>query len=155
MDVLTLVQPLFFRLEATADVLCATLLGNISVVDQWAADRPLASLARYRPAPAPSPSPPPMLRARPQPAVAVGAIPVRFSYDLTQVSTSPCSAQWHTCNATSSSPNCLQLYQAALSDVVLCSNDPQYLTVSSSGTSLDFSYAVSACLHRPVCVGGG
>jgi hypothetical protein len=26
--------------------------------------------------------------------------------------------------------------------VVLCSNDPQYLTVSSSGSSLDFGYMV-------------
>ncbi len=67
-------------------------------------------------------------------------LPARFSYDTTG-SCSP-SQHWITCNATVSSPPCLQLYQTALDNVVLCSNDPQYLTVSSSGTSLDFAYMV-------------
>ena len=130
-------------MESTADVLCAVLLGNVSVVE---VDSGLAAgtVASIPPTP-----------AHPHALAADGSVAVRFAFQSTEVSSSACSAQWHTCNATSSSPNCLQLYQAALSDVVLCSNDPQYLTVSSSGTSLDFSYAVSACLHRPVCVGGG
>jgi len=67
-------------------------------------------------------------------------LPVRFSFGTTE----SCShaMQWFTCNATVSSPPCLQLYQTALDNVVLCSNDPQYLTVSSSSTSLDFAYTV-------------
>ncbi len=64
----------------------------------------------------------------------------RFSFGTTESCGYP--MQWFTCNATVSSPPCLQLYQTALDNVVLCSNDPQYLTVSSSGTSLDFAYMV-------------
>ena len=121
------------RLEATADVLCAVLLGNVSVVGTEAGfdGSQLATTTVGQ-----------QSRGADLTTAGIinGSVTVRFGYETT--SGSSCNAWWSPCNATSSSPSCLQLYQAALDNVVLCSNDPQYLTVSSSGSSLDFGYMV-------------
>ena len=109
-------------------MMCATLLGNVSIAGGGAASAVAVRVSTET-------------ESATRPSLSVGgAMPVRFSHE--RVSGSSCNSYWNTCNATSSSPACLQLYQAALHNVVLCSNDPQYLTVSSSTTSLDFAYTV-------------
>ena len=171
------------RLEATADVLCGVILGNVSSADSEApvagrlgsssspgtgtievgaselesasssvlgddVGRSQAAAPSPRPTQGPLPVAPTWTQTRSRPGSrqrwqsSDGPLTVRFSYGTTTTGGSLCDAQWWSCNATVSSPPCLQLYQAALDNVVLCSNDPQYLTVSSSGTSLDFAYMV-------------
>ena len=68
------------------------------------------------------------------------SVVVRMAYDTTYVSGSDCDTEWMTCNVTTSSPSCLKLLATP---AVLCSNDPQYLTVSASTSSLDIAYTVS------------
>ncbi len=121
-------------------MLCAMVLGNV-VVPQ----APPAFGSRHVLPTAAVPTVPAPLHAAT--LAANNSVTVRIAYETTEVSTSPCNSQWNTCNISVASPACLQLYQSALTSVLACSSDPQYLTVSSSGTSLDFSYAVCVLLH--------
>ena len=78
---------------------------------------------------------------------------VHVSFDTTYVGGSDCDTTWSTCNTTVTSPACSQLLATlAVGSAVLCSIDPQYLTVSSDGTALDFAYAVRKQMRH---TGGG
>ena len=115
------------RIEATADVICAVLANQ-----SRAADVVDGSLVNQ-------PS-----RAVPS-ATAQGAdsVMIQMAYDTTYVGGSDCDTEWLTCNVTTSSPSCVALYAKLSGPAVLCSNDPQYLTVSASTSSLDIAYTVS------------
>ena len=126
------------RLEATADVLCAVLVNRIAMPSAGAVDAVAAPWAHQA-------TPDRGVVGGGRGGIVNGSLTVRFGYETVEASS--CYAGSYKCNVTVSSPPCLQLYLAALDNVVLCSNDPQYLTVSSSGLSLDFGYQVRSCLR--------
>jgi hypothetical protein len=106
------------RMEATADVICDVLLGNVAGVSA-----PASGAAAVPSVASPTP------------------LPVRFSFDTT--ATNNCGGgSFYSCSTTVTSPACLQLFAVATNIAYVCSNDPQYLTVTSATDALEFSYTV-------------
>ena len=126
-----------------ANVVCAVLMGEatvplaVSVVDVATSPGTTVTVTEA------SASVPTAEEDTASTAVTSSSVAVRMAYDTTYVSGSDCDTEWLTCNATTSSPSCVALFAKLSGPAVLCSNDPQYLTVSASTSSLDIAYTVS------------
>jgi hypothetical protein len=113
-------------LEVIADTLCDVFLGR-EVVNE--------------------PESSPKAGIEPPNAV-IDDTPLLVEFSFVTTGTDHCGGgNWWTCAANVTSPSCLTLFSVATSKAYLCSNDPQYLTVTASAGSLDFAYSVANLPH--------